>query len=46
MDHRLGPHFLKASVGLVEVVSKDILNLVYHKGYGLYEVAEFASLVK
>ena len=43
MDHRLGPHFLKASVGFGgSCFKKDILNLVYLcKYYGLYEVAEF-----
>ena len=43
MDHRLGPHFLKASVGFGgSCFQKDILNLVYLcKYYGLYEVAEF-----
>jgi UDPglucose 6-dehydrogenase len=43
MDHRIGPHFLKASVGFGgSCFQKDILNLVYLcKYYGLYEVAEY-----
>ena len=43
MDHRLGPHFLKASVGFGgSCFQKDILNLVYLcKYYGLLEVAEY-----
>ena len=43
MDHRIGPHFLKASVGFGgSCFQKDILNLVYLcKHYGLYEVAEY-----
>jgi len=43
MDHRIGPHFLKASVGFGgSCFQKDILNLVYLcKYYGLDEVAEF-----
>lgn len=43
MDHRIGPHFLKASVGFGgSCFKKDILNLVYLcKYYGLDEVAEF-----
>ena len=42
MDHRIGPHFLKASVGFGGVVFKKILNLVYLcKYFGLEEVAEF-----
>ena len=43
MDHRIGPHFLKASVGFGgSCFQKDILNLVYlcHH-YGLNEVAEY-----
>ena len=43
MDHRIGPHFLKASVGFGgSCFKKDILNLVYLcKFYGLEEVAEY-----
>jgi UDPglucose 6-dehydrogenase len=43
MDHRIGPHFLKASVGFGgSCFKKDILNLVYLcKFYGLTEVAEY-----
>ena len=43
MDHRIGPHFLKASVGFGgSCFQKDILNLVYLcKFYGLDEVAEY-----
>ncbi len=43
MDHRIGPHFLKASVGFGgSCFHKDILNLVYLcKFYGLNEVAEY-----
>ena len=43
MDHRIGPHFLKASVGFGgSCFQKDILNLVYLcKYYGLKEVAEY-----
>ncbi|MFL2578307.1 MAG: nucleotide sugar dehydrogenase [Flavobacteriaceae bacterium] len=43
MDHRIGPHFLKASVGFGgSCFHKDILNLVYLcKFYGLHEVAEY-----
>lgn len=42
-DHRIGPHFLKASVGFGgSCFQKDILNLVYLcKFYGLNEVAEY-----
>ena len=43
MDHRIGPKFLKASVGFGgSCFQKDILNLVYlcHH-YGLHEVAEY-----
>ena len=43
MDHRIGPHFLNASVGFGgSCFQKDILNLVYLcRHYGLEEVAEF-----
>lgn len=43
MDHRIGPHFLKASVGFGgSCFQKDILNLVYLcKHYGLDEVAAY-----
>ena len=43
MDHRIGKHFLKASVGFGgSCFQKDILNLVYLcKFYGLDEVAEY-----
>ena len=43
LDHRIGPHFLKASVGFGgSCFKKDILNLVYLcKHYGLDEVAEY-----
>ena len=43
MDHRIGPHFLKASVGFGgSCFQKDILNLVYLcKYYDLEEVAEY-----
>ncbi len=43
MDHRIGPHFLKASVGFGgSCFQKDILNLVYLcQYYGLTEVAEY-----
>tara|TARA_B110000037_G_scaffold218285_1_gene280995 strand:- start:865 stop:2214 length:1350 start_codon:yes stop_codon:yes gene_type:complete len=43
MDHRIGPHFLNASVGFGgSCFQKDILNLVYLcKHYGLEEVAEY-----
>ena len=42
-DHRIGQHFLKASVGFGgSCFQKDILNLVYLcKYYGLDEVAEY-----
>ena len=42
-DHRIGPHFLNASVGFGgSCFQKDILNLVYLcKHYGLDEVAEY-----
>ena len=47
MDHRIGPHFLKASVGFGgSCFQKDILNLVYLcKYYGLNEVAEYWNQV-
>ena len=43
MDHRIGPNFLKVSVGFGgSCFQKDILNLVYLcKYYGLNEVAEY-----
>ena len=43
MDHRIGPHFLKSSVGFGgSCFQKDILNLVYLcRHYGLNEVAEY-----
>ncbi|MDA9203935.1 nucleotide sugar dehydrogenase [Flavobacteriaceae bacterium] len=43
MDHRIGPHFLKSSVGFGgSCFQKDILNLTYLcKFYGLNEVAEY-----
>jgi len=43
MDHRIGPHFLKVSVGFGgSCFQKDILNLVYlSRYYGLEEVAEY-----
>ncbi len=43
MDKRIGPHFLKASVGFGgSCFQKDILNLVYLSNYyGLKEVAEY-----
>ena len=42
-DHRIGPQFLKASVGFGgSCFQKDILNLVYLcKHYGLDEIAEY-----
>ncbi|MDC1216932.1 nucleotide sugar dehydrogenase [Flavobacteriaceae bacterium] len=42
-DHRIGPNFLKASVGFGgSCFQKDILNLVYLcRHYGLYEVADY-----
>jgi UDPglucose 6-dehydrogenase len=42
-DSRIGPHFLKASVGFGgSCFKKDILNLVYIcEGYGLDEVARY-----
>ena len=43
MDNRIGPKFLKASVGFGgSCFSKDILNIVYLcKYYGLEQVAEY-----
>ena len=43
MDHRIGPHFLKASVGFGgSCFQKDILNLIYLcKYYGLEDVADY-----
>ena len=43
MDHRIGPHFLNASVGFGgSCFQKDILNLVYLcRYYGLEEVGEY-----
>ena len=43
LDHRIGPHFLRASVGFGgSCFQKDILNLVYLcKYYKLFEVAEY-----
>ncbi|MDA9160737.1 nucleotide sugar dehydrogenase [Flavobacteriaceae bacterium] len=43
LDHRIGPHFLKASVAFGgSCFQKDILNLVYLcQFYGLYQVAEY-----
>ncbi|OYQ32098.1 UDP-glucose 6-dehydrogenase [Flavobacterium cyanobacteriorum] len=43
MDSRIGPKFLKASVGFGgSCFQKDILNLVYiAKNYGLHEVADY-----
>ena len=43
MDHRIGPYFLKASVGFGgSCFQKDILNLVYLcRHFGLDEVAEY-----
>jgi len=42
-DHRIGPNFLRASVGFGgSCFKKDILNLVYLcEHYGLYEVADY-----
>lgn len=42
-DYRIGPHFLKASVGFGgSCFQKDILNLVYLcESFGLHEVAEY-----
>jgi len=43
MDHRIGPYFLKASVGFGgSCFQKDVLNLVYLcRHYGLEEVADY-----
>ncbi|MDX1472475.1 MAG: nucleotide sugar dehydrogenase, partial [Flavobacteriaceae bacterium] len=43
MDSRIGPKFLKSSVGFGgSCFQKDILNLVYiAKSFGLYEVADY-----
>src|SRR5690606_19572786 len=43
MDSRIGPKFLKASVGFGgSCFQKDILNLVYiARSYGLHEVADY-----
>ena len=41
-DRRIGKNFLKAGPGFGEVVSKDILNLIYLSNFfGLYEVASY-----
>lgn len=47
MDRRIGPHFLKASVGFGgSCFKKDLLNLVYLcRFYGLEEVAEYWNWV-
>src|SRR5690606_6668054 len=47
MDSRIGPKFLKASVGFGgSCFQKDILNLVYiAKSYGLDEVADYSEHV-
>ena len=47
MDRRIGPEFLKASVGFGgSCFKKDILNLVYLcQYYGLNEVAEYWNQV-
>ena len=47
LDKRIGPHFLKASVGFGgSCFKKDILNLVYLcRSYGLEEQAEYWSWV-
>ena len=47
MDHRIGPHFLKASIGFGgSCFQKDILNIVYlSQYYGLEEVADYWSKV-
>ncbi len=48
-DSRIGPNFLKASIGFGgSCFKKDILNLVYiSQGYGLHEVAQYwESVVK
>lgn len=46
-DYRIGPHFLKASVGFGgSCFQKDILNLVYLcRTYGLGEVADYWEAV-
>ena len=43
MDHRIGPHFLNASVGFGgSCFEKDILNLIYlSRYYNLEEVADY-----
>ena len=42
MDSRIGENFLNAGPGFGEVVSKDILNLIYIcNHYGLEEVASY-----
>jgi len=47
MDKRIGPHFLKASVGFGgSCFQKDILNLVYLcESFGLHEVAAYWNQV-
>jgi UDPglucose 6-dehydrogenase len=47
MDHRIGPEFLRASVGFGgSCFRKDILNLVYIcEHYGLYDVARYWEAV-
>ena len=47
-DHRIGPSFLKASVGFGgSCFKKDILNLVYLcRSYGLQEVADYWEQVR
>ena len=47
MDHRIGPHFLRASVGFGgSCFKKDILNLVYiAEQQGLHEVARYWEMV-
>ena len=47
LDSRIGPKFLKASVGFGgSCFQKDILNLVYNaKSYGLNEVADYLEQV-
>lgn len=47
MDRRIGPHFLKSSVGFGgSCFKKDLLNLVYLcRYYGLEEVAEYWNWV-
>jgi UDPglucose 6-dehydrogenase len=46
-DSRIGPHFLKASIGFGgSCFKKDILNLVYIcRSYGLVEVADYWEMV-